>query len=247
MTAFMKNALVDPELGLTTDQLLQAGDWDYKWRWFTGLPDPGTDTTAFAYEDADGDSVFTMNFDLVGPAPNWIQYKLMLDGVQEQGSDTQAGGRRRIRFVRKNQDGTYPAEFNMGIDTWNSTMGKALVVETRDGGTVDDDTTGGNVDIKYTDPTIPDAYTLNQNYPNPFNPMTNIEYSIQKAGHVTLTVFNIIGQEITSLVDEHQLAGSYRVMWNIQDSNLGSLPSGIYFYRLQVGNFKDTKRLLLLK
>jgi len=88
----------------------------------------------------------------------------------------------------------------------------------------------------------PTAYTLHQNHPNPFNPSTKISYAIPTASYVTLKVYNLVGKEIERLVSENQSAGEYEVRWNPM-----SLPSGVYVYRLQAGEFVATKKLLLKK
>jgi hypothetical protein len=85
-------------------------------------------------------------------------------------------------------------------------------------------------------------YSLSQNFPNPFNPTTTIKYAIKTAGEVTLKVFDMLGTEVSSLVNENQEEGSYSVTFNASE-----LPSGIYFYTLTSGNFIDTKKLILLK
>jgi hypothetical protein len=89
---------------------------------------------------------------------------------------------------------------------------------------------------------LPTSYSLNQNYPNPFNPSTNIAYDVPKASHVTLEVFNVLGQRVVSLVDQEMEAGSYTVEFD------GSqISSGIYFYRLNAGDFADTKKMVMVK
>ncbi len=89
---------------------------------------------------------------------------------------------------------------------------------------------------------IPTDYSLFQNYPNPFNPTTTIEFSIPKSEFVTLNVFDVIGRKVASLVNENKEAGKYSIIFN------GSkLSSGIYFYRLQAGNYSAVKKLILLK
>ncbi|MGE5353030.1 MAG: T9SS type A sorting domain-containing protein [Syntrophothermus sp.] len=85
-------------------------------------------------------------------------------------------------------------------------------------------------------------YALGQNYPNPFNPSTKIKYSVREDGKARLTLFNSIGQVIKVVMDEVKTKGTYEVILNCQD-----LPSGIYFYELKSGNFRDTKKLVLLK
>lgn len=89
---------------------------------------------------------------------------------------------------------------------------------------------------------IPQRYFVAQNYPNPFNPSTTIEYGIPKEGHVTLTVFNLVGEEVATLVNGQQVAGVHRVQFDAS-----SLPSGIYFYRVNAGEIAQANRMLLLK
>ncbi|MGD8780826.1 MAG: carbohydrate binding domain-containing protein [Ignavibacteria bacterium] len=89
---------------------------------------------------------------------------------------------------------------------------------------------------------LPFEYNLTQNYPNPFNPSTKIEYSLQKPGIVTLKIYNILGQEVLSLVNEFKNAGNYKV-----DFNAGNLASGVYIYQLRAGSFINSKKMLLLK
>ena len=91
-------------------------------------------------------------------------------------------------------------------------------------------------------PGLPRAFWLHQNYPNPFNPTTTIEYEIPSGSHVKLVVYDLLGRRVQGLVDEKQEAGVHRVRLD------GSaLPSGVYYYRLQAGNFAQTKKLLLLR
>jgi len=89
---------------------------------------------------------------------------------------------------------------------------------------------------------FPLKFNLEQNYPNPFNPTTIINYQIPKRGLVVLKVYDILGREVTTLVNEEKQAGSYEV-----EFNGSSFSSGVYFYRIEAGSFSDTKKLLLLK
>lgn len=88
----------------------------------------------------------------------------------------------------------------------------------------------------------PSQFELYQNYPNPFNPTTNIEYHISHSGFVSLTVYDVLGRRITTLVNEFQKPGNYKVQFNGT-----SLPSGVYFYRLKSGSFSKTKKMLLVE
>ncbi|MYB70410.1 MAG: T9SS type A sorting domain-containing protein [Gemmatimonadetes bacterium] len=96
--------------------------------------------------------------------------------------------------------------------------------------------------------TRPEAFGLANNYPNPFNPATTIKYALPQAADVELTVYNVIGQPVRTLVAEHQNAGRYVVEWDATNDSGHSLSSGMYFYRLQAGGeFLETKKMLLLK
>jgi len=85
-------------------------------------------------------------------------------------------------------------------------------------------------------------FKLSQNYPNPFNPSTIIEYSLPQYGYVTLKIYDILGREIATLINEEKPIGSYEVEFDAT-----GLTSGIYFYRIQTPNFTQTKKMILLK
>jgi hypothetical protein len=89
---------------------------------------------------------------------------------------------------------------------------------------------------------VPNVYKLEKNYPNPFNPETTIKFQLPEAQHVTITIYDIAGREIVRLVDEYRQAGSYQTTWKARN-----VASGVYFYRIQAGHFRDIKRLVLLK
>lgn len=89
---------------------------------------------------------------------------------------------------------------------------------------------------------VPKEFALSQNYPNPFNPSTIINYQLPKSSYVKLTIFDVIGRELNVLVDEKQNAGTYEVKWDA-----ANYPSGVYFYTIQAGDFKQTKKMSLIK
>jgi len=97
-------------------------------------------------------------------------------------------------------------------------------------------------DVEPVSSLVPDDYELQQNHPNPFNPSTSIEYSIPEESFVELKVYDVLGNEVASLVNEQQQAGVYRA-----DFTANNLSSGIYFYKLQAGNFIETKKMVLMK
>jgi hypothetical protein len=89
---------------------------------------------------------------------------------------------------------------------------------------------------------IPKEFSLSQNYPNPFNPSTKIVYNIPKQSHVRLVVYDILGKEITTLVNELTNAGSYEIDWDASP-----MPSGVYFYKIEAGNYTAIKKMILIK
>ena len=89
---------------------------------------------------------------------------------------------------------------------------------------------------------IPENFVLNQNYPNPFNPKTIISFSIPYSERVTLKIYNICGEKITTSIDEYLSAGSYRYQWQAVDQ-----PSGVYFYTLKAGSYSETKKMIFLQ
>ncbi len=89
---------------------------------------------------------------------------------------------------------------------------------------------------------VPAEFALHQNYPNPFNPSTTINYQIPTAGIISLKVYDVLGREVTNLVNEEKPAGTYNITFNA-----GNFASGVYFYQLKAGNFVSTKKLVLMK
>jgi len=94
---------------------------------------------------------------------------------------------------------------------------------------------------------LPTAFALSQNYPNPFNPVTEIGFSLPSASEVRLEVYNIAGQKVTTLVNSPMDAGEHQIQWDGKVDGGESVATGIYFYRLQAGDFVETKKMLLLK
>ncbi len=97
-------------------------------------------------------------------------------------------------------------------------------------------------DINKSEDNLPINFALHLNYPNPFNPITTINYQIPELSFVTLKIYDVLGSEVTTLLNEEKEVGGYEVEFDGR-----GLPSGIYFYRLQAGSFIETKKMLLLK
>ena len=88
----------------------------------------------------------------------------------------------------------------------------------------------------------PNSYNLAQNYPNPFNPSTKISWQSPVGSHQTLKIYDVLGNEVATLVDEYREAGRYEITFDASN-----LSSGIYFYRLQAGDYLQTRKMILLK
>jgi len=93
----------------------------------------------------------------------------------------------------------------------------------------------------------PTTYALDQNSPNPFNPVTKINYSLPEATDVQISVFNILGQNVRTLVNDYVEAGNHSVVWDSKDNDGTAVASGMYFYRIKTDQYTDTKKMILLK
>ncbi len=98
----------------------------------------------------------------------------------------------------------------------------------------------GNGTQGYTE--LPKVFSLSQNYPNPFNPATSIKYSVPKQSLVKLVIYDIIGREVATLVNEVKTQGNYSVSFDAS-----TYASGVYFYRMEAGDFTDVKKMVLIK
>ncbi len=105
-----------------------------------------------------------------------------------------------------------------------------------------------NVTAAGSNPTqVPTSYALNQNYPNPFNPSTEISFALKADGQVRLSVYNVLGQQVRTLIDEYMPAGNHSITWDGRSSDGSPASSGIYFYRIQANDYVDTRKMTLLK
>jgi len=89
---------------------------------------------------------------------------------------------------------------------------------------------------------IPEQFSLSQNYPNPFNPVTNIQFTLPRSEFVKITIYDALGKETESLVQQDLYAGSYETQWNASD-----YPSGVYYYSITAGEYTETKKMVLIK
>src|SRR4030095_943459 len=103
-------------------------------------------------------------------------------------------------------------------------------------------TNGGIVPIKPISSEVPDGFSLSQNYPNPFNPSSKIKFQISKLSNAKLIVFDVLGREVSTLVNEELKPGTYEAEWDA-----GNFSNGVYYYKLEAGDFTETKKMILVK
>jgi len=94
---------------------------------------------------------------------------------------------------------------------------------------------------------VPSVFSLSQNYPNPFNPSTVVNYSLERKCHVSISVFNILGQKVKTLVNEELDAGPYQAIWDGNDEGGAHVASGIYFYKMVTDSFVETRKMVLMR
>jgi hypothetical protein len=184
------------------------------------------------------------------------------DGIVVAWSDSRSGVRRGY-FQMLREDG-----FHIGSNTPVSTVSSPFLEKhpavTLNNGFVfclwvDNRNAGRGFDVflnyhQYTatdvgdvNVSLPKQFDLEQNFPNPFNPQTVIRYDLRKAETVTLVIYNTLGQQVRTLVDDYQTAGSHTVTWDGTSSTASPVSSGIYFYRLKTRDYSETRKMTLLK
>jgi hypothetical protein len=152
-----------------------------------------------------------------------------------------------ITYPTGNKLVAFPDSLNVRVTVNNVTPGAYTMTVTAKGPngtpvhqrTVSITVTGAT---SITNEEVPTSFNLEQNYPNPFNPVTKIGYSVAKQSNVKITVFNILGKEITTYKSENQVPGNYNVIFNASN-----LSTGVYYYKIEAGDFTDVKKMILIK
>ena len=103
------------------------------------------------------------------------------------------------------------------------------------------------VELSIEEEVMPEEFALNQNYPNPFNPSTQIRYALAENSNVTITIYNMLGNKVRTLVNERQDAGFRNVLWNATNDNGSPVSAGMYIYTIKAGSFYQAKKMILLK
>jgi hypothetical protein len=212
----------------------QAGAWDY----------PRAQAPCVTYDGStyhmwySGGSIFNWQIGhATAPHPDSIWKKDIFNPVFSKGS-TGSWDDQWVGFCSVMLDSAasaYKMWYSGGNADWDGHIGYATAPKI--------------VGIERLDVNLLNDFVLHQNYPNPFNPTTNIEFSIPKTEFVTLRVYNILGEEVATLLLEKLTAGKYKYDWPALSSggDASGLASGLYFYRIQAGDFVETKKMVLLR
>ena len=172
--------------------------------------------------------IYTGTLTINGPSFNGFLYTYgysSTSGIIQEAPGSQMD--MRVRFIGQTGPRMFESPYTMPLDIWSNS---AMPEEE------------GPVTSIRELPNAPLVYSLGQNYPNPFNPATKIRFSVAEPGLVTLKVYNLLGQEVATLLNNEMKSGSYEV-----DFNAASYSSGVYFYTITANNYKATKKMILMK
>lgn len=229
---------VDTPFFALTNGITVPGDGGGNW-----LTISDEERESLRFTDEDGDMIYTLALELQLPTLNHIGFRVAYgEPTSEDGSLFVHGsgfsaGRRHYQYVQpivaENGAVTWPSSYTMPTLTWK--------IDDLDWEAVPDYNTPNTSAEDETE--VVREFALNQNYPNPFNPTTNISFSLADAAPVKLTVYNLLGQEVATLISGKVMnAGTHNVAFNA-----ASLSSGVYIYRLEAGSFVSNKRMTLIK
>lgn len=208
--------------------------------WSVGQNEQSTDSPIFTLERVGDSYIYEGTYPIKEPSFNTFLYvyqyiHVVGENVEEVTEDRGGAGQRfvyRTRYIGQDGPRSFPVNpWPMPKDTWTNQQDKPQEI----------DPFNSLTGIRQLD-MVPEVYSLEQNYPNPFNPTTVIRFSIPKSEQVTLKIYNLLSQEIVTLLNKELRAGVHEI-----DFNASSLSSGVYFYSINAGSFTSSKKMLLLK
>ena len=202
--------------------------------------DNSLDTLYFAWNesvDPNGDQV-TYKRELTGDLPNYIKFIVTSD--KDSSTNMYKVPYHHIEHYM------HEAGVELITGTWTIIATDGILDTYADNGPFTLTIDGSKLNINESD-LIPEIFALHANYPNPFNPTTTINYDLPEQAQVTLGIYDLLGKQIKTLVNQSQDAGNKTAVWNGTD-NLGrQVSAGIYLYQIQAGEFTQTRKMLLLK
>lgn len=182
---------------------------------------------ALVLTDPDQDMIYTGTLTINGPSFNGFLYTYAYISTSGTIAEEASQLDMRVRFIGQTGPRMFESPYTMPLDIWSNS---AKPEEE------------GPVTSVRELPNAPLVYSLKQNYPNPFNPATKIRFSVAESGLVTLKVYNLLGQEVATLLNNELKSGSYEV-----DFDAASYSSGVYFYTITANNYKAAKKMILMK
>lgn len=193
--------------------------------------------------DANNDTIFSGTLMVLDPGFNSFMYRYAFSDVSAGSWTYEPSGYSnfayRVRYAGQDLARSFPVNpWDMPVDTWTN-------AEIKTDQETDPFTSYTGVD----DPAIafPEKFALYQNYPNPFNPTTNIKFDLPKQSDVKLVIYNVLGQEVITLVDDNLKAGDYAKTWNGLDQHGNRVATGVYFYKLVTNEHTAVKKLVIVK
>lgn len=187
--------------------------------------------------DPDADGIYTGTLTVVGPAFNAFEYRYAFKDMSENSWTIETAGfgdfAYRVRYNEMTGARAFVTPYSAPTDTWTDEENKSDQFE--------DKPAGWTTSVRDLDE-LAKNFELSQNYPNPFNPSTTIKFKVPVTDIVTLKIYNILGQQVATLINKEMNAGSYEVKFNASE-----LASGVYMYSLEAGSFRATKKMMLLK
>lgn len=206
-------------------------------------PNPDSEKVIDDFTAEVGDSILIQRFTMC--------WDSILTKFSESGSESIFNENRNFRTYEYSWLISYTYKLAQGIGIYNIRNGYDFGESyfTLNGCVIDDIVYGDTTLTDIEDPQnqIPTEFRLEQNYPNPFNPSTKISWQSPAAGWQTLKVYDVLGNEVATLVDEYRNAGSYEVEFNVSQESFPAIASGVYFYRIIIGNFIETKKMILIQ
>ncbi|MCK4372010.1 MAG: T9SS type A sorting domain-containing protein, partial [candidate division Zixibacteria bacterium] len=181
------------------------------------------------FADADGSGIVEAN-DICGITENWTRTHTLVD------DDKNSGGASLVTSLDGVNESVLQALYQ-AVLTCPESQGRNILRESLEAA----------LGQPAAEATLPTTVELYQNYPNPFNPFTTIRFYLPSSGRATLSIYNMLGQSVATLIDGHVNAGYMEATWDATDATDHAVASGIYFYRLETTDFSETRRMMLLK
>ncbi|MHB9027328.1 MAG: FlgD immunoglobulin-like domain containing protein [Candidatus Latescibacterota bacterium] len=246
----------DGAIGLG-DLVLLGNAWTPASKVAKAAPAPGVAFDMNAEYNADNSTYFVTVNAQDAAGINGIGFTLKYDAEKyEFVSDAISGLSSDVKVIKADQAGIVSIASYYGSDKFDGTITlgfkakgqiSEMNVEMVNAEAAINGVIGSVSNATVTLKAVPTVYALSQNFPNPFNPTTTIEYSIPKAGHTTLAIYNVAGQKVRTLINESQAASFYKVVWDGRNDNGESVATGMYFYKLVSGNYSKIVKMTLMK